>query len=601
MNRARSHHADGVFTRLVTALTILTASGLLQTSGAVGLPIQIDGDYSDWNEDAVLGTDPSGDDGSSGIDFTFLQVADDGDWAYVRFDLTVDVQGDEGQSLRFALDTDQNPATGLSVGGIGAELVWRLGDRTGNVYPSGTQVDQASLGIVLAPTVSDTQLEFALSRQATPAGTSLFPGAAFSIYVWDDANGDAIGPFDYTFSGDTQPVDSRSLDREDPLQFRLASYNIENDGLFDGGARAAAFQRIFGAVDPDVWVLCEIWNHDAAETEARVEQFLPSPSGESWHALKRDQGNVIVSRYPILDSWDVLPGSRLTAALLDLRPDFDTDLLVIANHWSCCTADDNRQEQADALISFLRDARTSGGVIDLAPDTPILAAGDFNLVGWRRQLETLTTGDIVDEGTFGPDSPPDWDGSEFDRAEVRHPDTRFVYTWRNDGGSFYPGQLDYIWFTGSVATLHRSLTVETRTMLSSSLAEFGLGAGDTETASDHAAVFADFSFDDTSSVEHLPISGEPRLSWLAARPNPFLGSTDLRFELETSATVSVSIYDVSGREVRRLVDGDRLDAGPHGYHWDGTDSDGRQVPAGAYVYEVRAEGEVLGSTLVRLH
>ena len=58
MNRARSHHADGVFTRLVTALTILTASGLLQTSGAVGLPIQIDGDYSDWNEDAVLGTDP---------------------------------------------------------------------------------------------------------------------------------------------------------------------------------------------------------------------------------------------------------------------------------------------------------------------------------------------------------------------------------------------------------------------------------------------------------------------------------------------------------------------------------------------------------------
>ena len=276
-------------------------------------------------------------------------------------------------------------------------------------------------------------------------------------------------------------------------------------------------------------------------------------------------------------------------------------VLVIANHWSCCTADDNRQEQADALISFLRDARTSGGVIDLAPDTPILAAGDFNLVGWRRQLETLTTGDIVDEGTFGPDSPPDWDGSEFDRAEVRHPDTRFVYTWRNDGGSFYPGQLDYIWFTGSVATLHRSLTVETRTMLSSSLAEFGLGAGDTETASDHAAVFADFSFDDTSSVEHLPISGEPRLSWLAARPNPFLGSTDLRFELETSATVSVSIYDVSGREVRRLVDGDRLDAGPHGYHWDGTDSDGRQVPAGAYVYEVRAEGEVLGSTLVRLH
>ncbi|MEZ4649447.1 MAG: FlgD immunoglobulin-like domain containing protein [Candidatus Eisenbacteria bacterium] len=583
------------------AFAAITAGGVLETSGAIGLPIQIDGDYTDWTQSAELGTDPSGDDGSSGIDFTFLQVADDLEWAYVRFDLTVDVQGDEGQDIRFALDTDRNPSTGLAVGGIGAELVWRLGDRTGNVYPSGTQVDQASLGIVLAPTVSDTQLEFALSRAATPGGTALFPGQGFSIYVWDNANGDAIGPFDYTFSGDTQAVDSRSLDRESPLHFRFASYNVENDGLFDGGARAAAFQRIFGAIDPDVWVLCEIWNHDAAETEARVEQFLPSASGESWHALKRDQGNVIVSRYPILDSWDVLPGSRLTAALLDLRPDFDTDLLVIANHWSCCTADDNRQEQADALVSFLRDARTTGGLLDLADGTPIVAAGDFNLVGWRRQLETLTTGDIVDEGTFGPDSPPDWDGSDFDRAEIRHPDARFVYTWRNDGGSFYPGQLDYIWFAGSVATLHQNLTVETRTMLSSSLAEFGLGAGDTEAASDHAAIFADFTFDDTSSVEHVSGDSEPRLAWLTARPNPFWDEADIRFELRTSGEVSVSIYDIAGRTVRRLVESETLAAGAHGYHWDGNDADGRPVPAGSYAYEVRIGDEVVGSTVIRLH
>ena len=612
-------------------VSALILSGLILLPvpvGAVGLPIQIDGDYADWGPGAEIGTDPAGDNGSSGIDFTALQVADDTDWVYFHFDTTVEVQPDEGQNIVFALDTDQNPATGLSVGGIGAELVWRLGDRTGFVYPSGVQIDHPEIGLVPAPTVSDTEFEFALSRGAAPNGSALFPGPGFDIYLWDDAGGDAIGPYGYAFSGESQTIDSRSLAREDPAHLRLGSYNVLNDGLFEGGARSAAFERLFGAIDPDVWVFCEVWNHDAAQTAARVEELLPSGEGESWYAIKRDQGNVVVSRFPILNSWDVLPGSRVTAVLLDLRPALDSDLLLIANHWSCCTADQNRQEQADAIVAFLRDARTTGGLLDLAPDTPMLAAGDFNLVGWRQQRETLETGDIVDEGTFGADSPPDWDGSNFDRAEIRHADARFVYTWRNDASSFYPGQLDYIWYSGSAAELHRNLTVDTRTMLPATLAAHGLQAGDTETASDHSPIFADFSLGETSGVgggaeepggsngdaggaggsrgpdglgdDWSGRPGSAMLTLLPSRPSPFRDSIALRFLLEQRVPVDVVVFDARGREVRRLYQGTLSGPGVETVDWDGRDGNGYEVPSGVYGYVVRAGGESLGGAVVRL-
>ena len=106
--------------------------------------------------------------------------------------------------------------------------------------------------------------------------------------------------------------------------------------------------------------------------------------------------NVIVSRFPILDSWEVNPGYRITAARLDLGG--AGEMLVIACHWRCCTADADRQEEADSIIGFLNDARAPGGAITLDAGTPIVLGGDLNLVGWRRQLETILTGDIVNEG-----------------------------------------------------------------------------------------------------------------------------------------------------------------------------------------------------------
>ncbi len=64
-------------------------------------------------------------------------------------------------------------------------------------------------------------------------------------------------------------------------------------------------------------------------------------------------------------------------------------------------------------------------------------------------------------------------------------------------------------------------------------------------------------------------------------PNPFNPVTEIRFELARPQRVQVSVYDVTGRLVKVLANG-QLGAGHHARLWQGRDSGGRQVPSGAY-------------------
>jgi flagellar hook assembly protein FlgD len=72
-----------------------------------------------------------------------------------------------------------------------------------------------------------------------------------------------------------------------------------------------------------------------------------------------------------------------------------------------------------------------------------------------------------------------------------------------------------------------------------------------------------------------------------ARPNPFNPKTVISYELPQTSQVQLVIYDVAGRVVRTLVDGQRP-AGSHGAEWDGRDDGGRPVGSGIYFYAMRA-------------
>ena len=132
-----------------------------------------------------------------------------------------------------------------------------------------------------------------------------------------------------------------------------------------------------------------------------------------------------------------------------------------------------------------------------------------------------------------------------------------------------------------MATLHNRYVLETRTMTASTLSTYSLQAGDTEDASDHAPLIADFSVGGSVAVTEV----SPPSMYLAARPNPFTASTAVTFELPEEARVSVDVFDVAGRHIRRLGGG-TLTSGPHTFTWDGADEAGTITPAGVFIARI---------------
>ena len=70
-------------------------------------------------------------------------------------------------------------------------------------------------------------------------------------------------------------------------------------------------------------------------------------------------------------------------------------------------------------------------------------------------------------------------------------------------------------------------------------------------------------------------------------PNPFNPITTLRYDLPKDALVTLSIYDMLGREITQLVNTIQQ-AGFKSVQWDATDSMGKPVSAGVYLYQIQA-------------
>ena len=72
-------------------------------------------------------------------------------------------------------------------------------------------------------------------------------------------------------------------------------------------------------------------------------------------------------------------------------------------------------------------------------------------------------------------------------------------------------------------------------------------------------------------------------------PNPFNPSTLIAYRLPGAVHVELSVYNLMGQRIRRLVHGIR-EAGRHEVVWDGRDDRGREVGSGVYCYRLRAGG-----------
>jgi parallel beta-helix repeat protein len=73
-------------------------------------------------------------------------------------------------------------------------------------------------------------------------------------------------------------------------------------------------------------------------------------------------------------------------------------------------------------------------------------------------------------------------------------------------------------------------------------------------------------------------------------PNPFNSTTEIRFDLPKTGVVGLVVYDMRGRQVRRLMAGAVLAAGPHSVVWDGCSDSGVEAAPGIYLCRVRTGG-----------
>ena len=84
-------------------------------------------------------------------------------------------------------------------------------------------------------------------------------------------------------------------------------------------------------------------------------------------------------------------------------------------------------------------------------------------------------------------------------------------------------------------------------------------------------------------IKHIP----EKFALVQNYPNPFNPITNLRYDLPEQAQVTLTIYDLTGREVTQLVNTTQ-EPGFKSVRWDATDRHGKPASAGVYLYQIRA-------------
>jgi hypothetical protein len=82
-------------------------------------------------------------------------------------------------------------------------------------------------------------------------------------------------------------------------------------------------------------------------------------------------------------------------------------------------------------------------------------------------------------------------------------------------------------------------------------------------------------------------------------PNPFNPSTQISFALPEAGAVTLRVYDVLGRQVAELFDG-QLPPGLHDFTWNARDASGAGVASGTYIYRLWSQNKVVSRTMVLL-
>jgi len=472
----------------------------MRTLPPVSLAVLPDGDFGEWQGLEPAWRDPSGDGAPGGLDLGSLYVADDGETLFLALEvgreviLQNDLDEPAGSDLTLRLSSGEGATSSP-----GAEI--RLGRRQVLLTPPaphGKSPTPGAFGLQTLPTHSGERFEI---RVPLPDGNGNSVRFAFQDGP-EDSDGDRLpdrGFLTYHPSGRTlAPPQAIPLDRPDTPSptLRILSLNL-NRRLGDARsdpADEASHRRILQALRPDVVAFQELYEWSADQAVAWVTEVLGPPAddqdGGEWHGAKSGDC-VTVSRFPIAAS---APVDNNLVTHLDLPKALSARELVLFNaHPPCCDDEAGRDREMDHLAATWRDLLAGTGPFRIDPQAPAVFLGDFNLVGFRRQLEALREGRFVDPRN-GPAFHPGRGRGSLATVLLRHSHARHAYTWRDDTSSYAPGRLDWILYTGDSVQPVRSYILDTGSLPPEVLERWRLEPEDSERASDHLALVVDLRF-----------------------------------------------------------------------------------------------------------
>ena len=107
-----------------------------------------------------------------------------------------------------------------------------------------------------------------------------------------------------------------------------------------------------------------------------------------------------------------------------------------------------------------------------------------------------------------------------------------------------------------------------------------------------------FEIDYTTAVKERGIEKNGNMNIaVCAYPNPFNAETVIEISLPDDQHVAVAVFDINGRLVRTLTDG-QLARGTHYLKWNGRDSTGKAVASGIYLCRIQGHGAVQSQKII---
>ena len=453
--------------------------------------IAVDGIFNDWTENNISVEDAFD---VQDLDIRKVWVANDEDRLFIRIDTNEEFDLQDDEDISIYIDTDNDPSTGFSVNGIGAEISYYFGNRTGYLnFPNDSEVVRHyEMGLIALPTITSDIFEVAINREVSTNQGSITMENTIAVSV-ENRNKDVVpnedGGIIYNMEGNEAIFPSYDLVKQSDDYLRIISYNVLRDGFLDQN-QVGPLRDILAAMNPDVIAFQEIYDQSLNNLATVINELMPLPDNRVWSYAKTGPDNIVFTRGLIAEHAPVDGNGVFLLTDMDgLNP-----MLLYNVHLPCCANDLERQNEIDHILAVMRDKSASWDIgFDYPEDVPLIITGDFNMVGLAQNYHSFIKGDIFNESTYGPDLAPDWNGNNL--IDANPPVTNYPsnYTWRDAFSSYNPGKLDFMFYTGSVMQQQNAFVLDTEFLTPIQLNDLGLNENTTALASDHLPLIVDFT------------------------------------------------------------------------------------------------------------